>query len=98
MGGRLENYKLRVPANVPAKEFCSTTVYDNLTRSMTMNKADDATISSYDKITLSADGSADLHFGPKAPAGLESNWVDTSTSKDGSSGSASIARRSPSST
>ena len=23
----------------------------------------------------------DLYFGPKAPAGLESNWVDTSASK-----------------
>jgi len=23
------------------------------------------------------DGSVDLHFGPKAPAGLESNWIPT---------------------
>ena len=30
---------------------------------------------------MNADGSADLYFGPKAPAGLESNWVDTSASK-----------------
>ena len=56
-------------------------VYDNLTRSMTMNKANQAAISSYDKITVNADGSADLYFGPKAPTGLESNWVDTSASK-----------------
>ena len=46
-----------------------------------MNKADRPAISSYDKTTLNADGSADLYFGPKAPAGLESNWVDTSASK-----------------
>ncbi len=76
-----KNYKLHVPANVPAEEFWSVTVYDNLTRSMTMNKADKAAISSYGKITFNADGSADLYFGPKAPAGLESNWVDTSASK-----------------
>lgn len=48
---------------------------------MTMNWANKAAISSYDKITKNADGSADLYFGPKAPAGLESNWVDTSASK-----------------
>jgi hypothetical protein len=78
-----QNYKLHVPANVPAKEFWSITVYDNLTRSMTMNKENKAAISSYDKITKNADGSADLYlyFGPKAPAGLEANWVDTSASK-----------------
>jgi hypothetical protein len=76
-----KNYKLRVPANVPAEEFWSITVYDNLTRSMTMNKANRAALSSYDKITHNADGSADLYFGPTAPANLESNWLDTSASK-----------------
>jgi hypothetical protein len=76
-----KNYKLRVPANVPAEEFWSVTVYDNLTRSMTMNKANKAAISSYDKITHNADGSADLYLGPQAPPGFESNWVDTSASK-----------------
>jgi hypothetical protein len=76
-----KNYELHVPANVPVEEFWSITVYDNLTRSMTMNKANKAAISSYDKITHNADGSADLYFGPKAPADLESNWVDTSASK-----------------
>ena len=76
-----KDYKLRVPANVPVEEFWSVTVYDNLTRSMTMNKADRAAVSSYDKLTKNADGSVDLYFGPKAPGGLESNWVDTSASK-----------------
>lgn len=76
-----KNYKLRVPANVPVEEFWSVTVYDNLARSMTMNKANKAAVSSYDKITKNADGSADLYFGPTAPAGLEANWVDTSASK-----------------
>ena len=41
---------------------------------MPMNNADRPAISSYDKITLNADGSPDLYFGPKATAGLESNW------------------------
>jgi hypothetical protein len=76
-----KNYKLHVPANPPAEQFWSVTVYDVFTRSMTMNKENNAAITSYDKITKNADGSADLYFGPKAPAGLESNWLDTSASK-----------------
>ena len=76
-----KNYKLHVPANPPAEQFWSVTVYDVVTRSMTMNKENRAAVSSYDKITKNVDGSADLYFGPKAPAGLETNWVDTSASK-----------------
>ena len=74
-------YRLHVPANVPAKRFWSVTVYDVATRSMTMNKENNAAVSSYDKIKYNSDGSADLYFGPKAPEGMENNWVDTSASK-----------------
>ena len=35
-GGK--NYRLRVPANVPVKEFWSVTVYDNMTRSMVQTR------------------------------------------------------------
>jgi hypothetical protein len=78
-----KNYRLHVPANPPVEEFWSVTVYDTLTRSMTVNKANNAAINSFDKITKNADGSWDLYFGPPgaAPAGQESNWVDTSASK-----------------
>ena len=76
-----KSYRLHVPANVPAKRFWSITVYDNKTRSMTMNKANRAAITSYDKIKTNEDGSVDLYFGPKAPKGMESNWIDTSASK-----------------
>ena len=40
-----------------------------------------ALLGPYDKITLNADCSADLYLGPNAPAGSESNWIDTSASK-----------------
>ncbi len=75
-----KNYRLRVPADVPAKQFWSITIYDNVTRSLTQNSTNKAAITSYDKIKLNDDGSTDLYFGPKAPAGLESNWVDTNAS------------------
>lgn len=74
-------YRLHVPPKVPAKRFWSVTVYDNLTRSMTVNKENRAAVTSYDKLKFNSDGSVDLHFGPKAPQGMENNWVDTSASK-----------------
>jgi hypothetical protein len=30
-----------------------------------------------DKLITNADGSIDLYFGPKAPAGREANWIQT---------------------
>ncbi len=35
-------------------------------------------LSSYDKsVKVNDDGSIDVYFGEKAPAGLESNWIPT---------------------
>ena len=70
-------YRLRVPANMPIKEFWSVTVYDYETRSMIQTDTDSAAKSSYDKLITNADGSIDLYFGPTAPAGKESNWIKT---------------------
>ena len=74
-GGK--NYRLRVPANPPAKEFWSVTVYDYETRSMIQTDTNIPAKSSADKLIANADGSIDLYFGPTAPAGKESNWVKT---------------------
>ena len=79
-GNRLDGgktYKLHVPANVPAAAFWSLTVYDTATRSMIQNPSNDASRSSYDKLKINPDGSVDLYFAPKAPAGQESNWIET---------------------
>jgi hypothetical protein len=79
-GNRLDgakSYRLHVPANVPAVSFWSLTLYDTATRSMLQNPSGDAAHSSYDKLKTNADGSIDLYFGPKAPAGQESNWTET---------------------
>ena len=78
-GGK--NYRLRVPANVPVKEFWSVTVYDNLTRSMVQTDTNKSALSSYDKLKTNPDGSIDLYFGPQAPQGNETNWVKTAPEK-----------------
>ena len=73
-----KNYTLNIPANVPAKDFWSVVAYDPQTRSMLQtsqpypsknNKKSD--------LDENADGSVDLYFGPKAPAGHENNWIET---------------------
>ncbi|HEY7307604.1 MAG TPA: DUF1214 domain-containing protein, partial [Bryobacteraceae bacterium] len=75
------NYRLHVPANVPAKDFWSVTVYDAETRSMIDTDQNLSGRESYQKLKTNADGSVDLYFGPTPPAGKESNWVKTIPSK-----------------
>ncbi|MCA1455214.1 DUF1254 domain-containing protein [Bradyrhizobium sp. BRP22] len=70
-------YRLRVPANMPVREFWSVTVYDFETRSMIQTDTDVAAKSTYDKLATNGGGSIDLYFGPTAPAGKESNWIKT---------------------
>jgi hypothetical protein len=72
-----KTYK-RVPKDTPAKEFWSLTVYDRATWAFINNPLDRAGLDSFNKnMTMNADGSVDLYFGPNAPSGLESNWIPT---------------------
>ncbi|MCT8954702.1 DUF1254 domain-containing protein [Pseudomonas lundensis] len=72
-----QQYRLHVPANPPAKQFWSMTVYDSDTRTLIDNPQRKADLSSRQQLKQNPDGSVDLYFGPTAPAGLESNWVQT---------------------
>ncbi len=70
-------YRLRVPANVPVREFWSFTVYSLKTSSFFLNSTH-LTLGSLDKdLQKNADGSVDIYIGPKPPAGKESNWLST---------------------
>jgi len=81
-GQRLEpgkNYRLRVPKEMPAKQFWSLTVYDMATWAFIYSPEERPGISSFEKskMKMNPDGSVDLYIGPKAPKGLESNWIPT---------------------
>lgn len=75
------NYTLHVPANPPAVNFWSVTIYDAATRCIIDNKQRNADLSSRKDLIKNSDGSVDLYFGPTAPAGKEKNWVQTNPGK-----------------
>lgn len=72
-----KTYKLTFPPNVPAKEFWSMVVYDNQTRSMLQTDQQFPSLNSERGVKLNKDGTTDIYFGPKAPEGKESNWIQT---------------------
>ena len=75
-GGRI--YRLRVPPNVPVRQYWSATVYDRATHGLVRNMKRASRSSQSPGLELNGDGSVDIYFGPAAPANRESNWVPTS--------------------
>jgi hypothetical protein len=72
-----KTYKLHVPVNVPVKQYWSITVYNRATHTFIRNLDRQGRSSQSPGLQKNADGSVDLYFGPKAPAGKETNWVPT---------------------
>jgi hypothetical protein len=74
-----KTYKLHVPKDMPVGQFWALIVYDQATYAFIYSPLSRVGLSSRDKpsMKLNDDGSVDLYFGPKAPGGLESNWIPT---------------------
>jgi len=72
-------YRLRVPANAPVGQFWSATVYDRATHGLIRNLPSSSRSSLTPGLQKNTDGSVEVYFGPKAPAGQESNWIPTKT-------------------
>ena len=73
-----KTYKLHLPPNVPVNNFWAVTVYDTQTRSLLQTGQPFPTLGSQSKgFEKNADGSYDVYFAPKAPAGKNGNWVQT---------------------
>jgi hypothetical protein len=70
-------YRLTVPANAPATQYWSTVVYDRATHALIRHAARLSRSSQTPQLQKNADGSVDVYFGPKAPAGKETNWIPT---------------------
>ena len=74
-----KNYKLTIPADVPAKDFWSLVVYDPQTRSMLQTNQPYPSKNNERNRDLvkNADGSTTIWFGPNSPEGKEANWIET---------------------
>lgn len=73
-----KTYKIHLPANPPAKDFWSITLYDNQTRSMLQTSQKFPTVGSQDEgLKQNSDGSYDIYIGPKSPKGYEKNWLES---------------------
>jgi hypothetical protein len=70
-------YSLTVPPNVPIEQYWSVTAYDRQTHALIRNMPRASRFSQIPEVQKNADGSVDVYFGPKAPAGKDSNWVPT---------------------
>jgi hypothetical protein len=70
-------YRLRVPANPPTKQYWSATAYDRATHALIRGMLRASRSSQIPDLQRNDNGSVDLFFAPKAPAGRDSNWVPT---------------------
>jgi hypothetical protein len=71
------NYRLTVPADAPVNQYWSATVYDRATHALVRDVARPSRSSQSPGLLKESDGSVNVYFGPKAPAGKEPNWVPT---------------------
>jgi len=75
--GRGLAYSLHVPPDAPVDLYWSATVYDRETHALIRKRPWASRSSQTPGLQSNADGSVDVYFGPKAPAGSKSNWVPT---------------------
>jgi hypothetical protein len=72
-----KTYRLKVPAGAPVDQYWSATAYDRETHALIRGASRLSLASNDTAVQKNSDGSTDIYFGPKAPAGKESNWVPT---------------------
>ena len=72
-------YRLRVPADTPARDFWSIVAYEIGTNAFIHNEQNEVGLSSHDidQLVVNDDGSIDLYIGPNPPQGFEQNWIPT---------------------
>jgi len=77
------NYKLHLPAGIPAKLFWAVTMYNITDGTMPETSQPFPGVNGYDNLVKNKDGSFDLYFGPNKPEGApESNWIQSIEGRD----------------
>ena len=70
-------YRLNLPADIPAANFWSLTLYEAENASGLANGQPFPSLGSRDKPAQNQDGSTSLYLGPEAPEGKQANWLAT---------------------
>ena len=73
------DYQLNVPADAPVDLYWSLTGYDRETHALIREVGRPSRSSTSPGLQTNDDGTVDLHIGPNALAGRESNWLPTSS-------------------
>jgi len=76
LDGRCD-YHLHLPADVPVTLYWSAVLYDRVTHALIREMPWSSRASHTAGLQTNLDGSVDLYFGPKAPAGKDTNWIPT---------------------
>jgi len=74
-GGK--DYRLSMPANVPATQYWSAVVYDRASYALIRGVSRPSRSCQSPDLWTNLDHSVDIFFGPEAPKGWESNWIPT---------------------
>jgi len=68
-------YRLRVPPNVPMRQYWSITLYDRVTHAFIREMPYTSRSSQTPGLQVNNDGSVDMFMGPTPPKGWEVNWL-----------------------
>jgi hypothetical protein len=71
------SYQITLPPDIPESRFWSVIVYDRQTRSMLQTDQLLPDVGSQSGVVTNPDGTTTVYFGPTAPEGKVSNWLQT---------------------
>ena len=72
------DYRITLPPDIPQSRFWSVILYDRQSRSMLQTDQPKPSFGSQSgTVQANPDGTTTIHIGPSAPAGAESNWLQS---------------------
>jgi hypothetical protein len=77
-----KTYRVHVPPDAPVEQYWSITAYDRQTHALIRSMPRASRSSQIPELKKNTDGSVDIFVGPKAPEGMETNWIPTDSERE----------------